>query len=211
MLTAAKSVNIALCRVVKVALFNDTLVLLVEAVRMLKFLSNLTGTKEQLKNPDYKDSLDFASNCGAQITVESFASCDKLRLATSNAGNILRLPRNTGIVTSSINNIHHGAVITHMELSAEPVNTIYGLCVASSVIVHKVAPAAVLVDVVEAGTQDFGEVSICSLSGLHEATDVSIQQLSHIRLHLSQRGQADTGQRGKLKELHGRLVNPEIV
>jgi len=133
---------------------------------VLECVTDRFAADEQIEYLQDEDTLDLARVDRAGVRVEGLASLDQRTLATAGSGDVEDFPWHTGIVTSGIDDVEDGAVVAHREFSAHAVEGVDRLGMASSVVVHEVAPASVLVDVIEVGAEDVRDVSSLRSVGL---------------------------------------------
>jgi len=202
--TAALSGRVTSVRVV-LAVINDALYFLIKTVGMLECVTDRLAADEQIEYLQDEDTLDLARVDRAGVRVERLASLDQRVLATAGSGDVKDFPWHTGIVTGGIDDVEDGAVVAHREFSAHAVEGVDRLGMASSVVVHEVAPASVLVDVIEVGAEDVRDVSSLRSVGLEESSYVPVGDFSKILLHLGKGSHGHAYERCIGEDLHDRL------
>lgn len=161
--TAALAGWVTSIRVV-LAVIDNAVRFLVKTIRVLKTVRDSVTSHKQIKHLDHKDTFDFTGMLCAAVAVKRVAGLNQASFATAGTRNVKHLPGHTGIVSSFINDVNNGTVIAHGELSTEAVEAVDRFGVPAPVVLHKVAPAAVLVDIVEIGAKDFGNVPVLDIA-----------------------------------------------
>jgi len=168
---------------------------LVETVVVLEVGVDGVATDKGVQEVGHESALHGAGPGSAvAVRVVLGALAGDADVGAADGRGVLDLPRDAG--GAFVFSVPHGALVAVMKDLAHLINSILGLALASAVVVAKVAPAAVLVDLLD-GLGD----------GAGESLHVTRSFLSHERGIISQEfsGKDSGGQEGEFHQ-HGGVV-----
>ena len=166
--------------------------------------------KEQVEHSQGEEAFDFAGAVGTESAVgdslnwvESVAVGHQVGLTGTGAWQEELGPWNARVITGERYNVQHAAVVTVGELLAQVVDAVDWLAVTSTVIILKVAPAGVLVDLVKVlRSHQIGDSTVHLLTALDQTAYVSVNHGLKVALHALEPGQRRTGQKTRNDNLH---------
>jgi len=136
--------------------------------RVLVFVLRLQlhTSEKRLKNISNKDSLNDAGVLGTVVGVQVVTGAHERVNVGGRSSDVLDLPGDAlGLV--GLVGVNHSAIVALVEELAEAVNLVERLAFAFSVVFFEVAPAAVLVDGLQCGPEEFAEGSLSGYGGVH--------------------------------------------